>query len=345
MQINAADPHDQLALVSPFLLQTLADVVEAKGVSAERLCRGLGFTLDDLQDPTLRISYRQAVAMIERALAALPQQGLGLWVGSRNVLGTLGLLGHALSLCRTLGDAFELGIRHQHTSGTIVTADVGRQGQEFFVELQCRLPYGEVQIFAAEEFFASLLIYGRALVSPAFQALRVEFMHAAPAYTELYRQLLGPHVRFGCLHARMVIEARWLQMSLPNHHPVALRQALKLLELESAQVHQKMDLIQAVERALSRDLRAGSHIEQVAGDLNMSGRTLRRRLSEHGLTFETLLERVRQARTLNLLSNPELSIERITEEVGYSDVRSFRRAFKRWTGLSPSAFREEAVPH
>ncbi len=101
MQIKAADAHDQLALVSPFLLQTLADVAEAKGVSAERLCRGLGFTLDDLQDPTLRISYRQAVAMIERALAALPQQGLGLWVGSRNVLGTLGLLGHALSLCRT----------------------------------------------------------------------------------------------------------------------------------------------------------------------------------------------------------------------------------------------------
>lgn len=70
----------------------------------------------------------------------------------------------------------------------------------------------------------------------------------------------------------------------------------------------------------------------------MSGRTLRRRLTEHGLTFEALLERVRQARTLNLLGNPELSIERITEEVGYSDVRSFRRAFKRWTGLSPSAF-------
>ena len=59
MQIKAADAHDQLALVSPFLLQTLADVAEAKGVSAERLCRGLGFTLDDLQDPTLRISYRQ----------------------------------------------------------------------------------------------------------------------------------------------------------------------------------------------------------------------------------------------------------------------------------------------
>ena len=75
----------------------------------------------------------------------------------------------------------------------------------------------------------------------------------------------------------------------------------------------------------------------------MSSRTLRRRLTEHNLTFEALLEQVRRGRTLNLLANPGLSIERITEEVGYSDVRSFRRAFRRWTGMSPSAFRNESA--
>jgi AraC-like DNA-binding protein len=77
----------------------------------------------------------------------------------------------------------------------------------------------------------------------------------------------------------------------------------------------------------------------------MSSRTLRRRLTEHALTFEALLEQVRQARTMSLLANPDMPIERITEEVGYSDVRSFRRAFKRWTGMSPSAWRNDANPH
>lgn len=182
------------------------------------------------------------------------------------------------------------------------------------------------------------MIYGRTLVGSEFKPLRMEFMHAPPAYAAEYQRLSGDDVRFGCLHNRMVLEAQWLDVPLPNHHALALRQALGLLELESAQLHRKMDLIQAVERAISRDLQ-GSQLEKVASDLNMSGRTLRRRLTEHGLTFEALLEQVRRARCMGLLGNPSLSIERITQEVGYSDVRSFRRAFKRWTGLSPSAFR------
>jgi hypothetical protein len=124
MNVKVQDPTFELALVSPFLLQTLAEVVQNKGVDPQSLCRGLGFTLEDLQDPTQRISYRQAVAMIQRALKVLPNQGLGLWVGAQNVLGTLGLLGHVLSLCKTLRDAFALGIRHQHTSGGIVVSSV-----------------------------------------------------------------------------------------------------------------------------------------------------------------------------------------------------------------------------
>ncbi|WP_432754233.1 AraC family transcriptional regulator [Pseudomonas sp. WMBT8] len=338
MHSKTVDPHYELALVSPFLLQTLGQVVAQKGANAEHLCRGLGFTLADLEDPALRISYRQAVAMIQRALKILPEQGLGLCVGNQNVLGTLGLLGHVISLCKTLRDAFAVGERHQHTSGGIATSRTHEGTQEVMVDVECLLPYAEVQVFAAEEFFASLMIYGRTLVGSEFKPLRMEFMHAPPVYAGEYQRLFGDDVRFGCLHNRMVLETRWLDVPLPNHHALALRQAIGLLELESAELHRKMDLIQAVERAISRDLQ-GSQLEKVARDLNMSGRTLRRRLTDHGLTFEALLEQVRRSRTMGLLGNPGLSIERITQEVGYSDVRSFRRAFKRWTGLSPSAFR------
>lgn len=72
MNVKVQDPTFELALVSPFLLQTLAEVVHNKGLDPEHLCRGLGLTLEDLQDPAQRISYRQAVAMIQRGLKVLP---------------------------------------------------------------------------------------------------------------------------------------------------------------------------------------------------------------------------------------------------------------------------------
>ena len=102
----------------------------------------------------------------------------------------------------------------------------------------------------------------------------------------------------------MAIASHWLDMRLPNHNLPALRQALALLEQESTQVHRKLDLVQAVERAIARDLSLGSQIERISAELNMSSRTLRRRLAEHGLTFEALLEQVRRGRAMSLLGNP-----------------------------------------
>lgn len=334
------DPQLDLALASPFMLQTLVQLASDRGLDGERLCRGLGFTPAELQDPAQRIACRQAVALIQRALQALPGQGLGLWVGHRNVLGTLGLLGHVLSLCRTLRDAFEVGMRYQHASGGIAVYSLHEDVRETLIEVECRLPYADIQVFAVEEFFASLMVYGRTLIGAEFQPMRFEFTHAAPAYQDSYVQLLGPAVTFGCLHNRMVIASRWLDRPLPGHQPVALRQALKLLELECAPLQHKASLLQSVERAIARDLPEGCRIDSVATDLNMSSRTLRRHLTEHGVTFEGLQEQVRQSRAMSLLGNPNMPIERIAEALGYSDVRGFRRAFKRWTGQSPSAWRD-----
>ena len=70
----------------------------------------------------------------------------------------------------------------------------------------------------------------------------------------------------------MAIASHWLDMRLPNHNLPALRQALALLEQESTQVHRKLDLVQAVERAIARDLSLGSQIERISAELNMSSR-------------------------------------------------------------------------
>ena len=79
--------------------------------------------------------------------------------------------------------------------------------------------------------------------------------------------------------------------------------------------------------------------EQLAARLNISPRTLRRRLEQEGTTFQELLAKVRSTLAKELLLTGKLSVEQVSERLGYSDAGSFYHAFKRWTGKPPSAFR------
>ena len=80
-------------------------------------------------------------------------------------------------------------------------------------------------------------------------------------------------------------------------------------------------------------------LETLAGRLCVTSRTLKRHLIRGGLRFQDLLDQMRHAHAVRLLEQPELSVEEIAERVGYASAASFHRAFRRWTGLSPGAFR------
>jgi AraC-like DNA-binding protein len=81
------------------------------------------------------------------------------------------------------------------------------------------------------------------------------------------------------------------------------------------------------------------NLEEVAAELHVSRRTLTRRLDAQGLSFSALVESERRDRALALLSSPDVSLDDVTEHLGYSTVACFVRAFHRWTGATPAAYR------
>lgn len=339
MSPDLDDARAAAAIFPPFLPDTLSRVAAARGVEPDLLCRGLGFTPADLADPGFRMSYRQCSQMIRRALRLLPEPGLGLAVGAHNRLGTLGLLGHALALCPSFGEALEVGARYQLLAGGITHWQPRRCGDELRIEVDFRFPDPAIQVFCVEEFFASVRVYGAALFGPELQPRRLEFAFPAPPALEAYRQAFAAPLHFGCEGSAMVFAGEWWEQPLPNHNALALRQVLQLLDTELAQQHAAFDLAAMVERAIRNSLRDGPSLERIAGDLNLSSRSLRRRLGEQGLSFEGLLDNVRHTQALSLLTNPDLSLDEVAARAGYGDRRSFRRAFKRWTGVSPAQYR------
>ncbi|HEY9102617.1 AraC family transcriptional regulator [Chitinimonas sp.] len=340
---DITDDRYTVANLPVYLLRCLAATAEDLGIPASRLCMGLGLSVDDLANPASRISYRQGSIMIRRALQMAPGQGLGLIIGERETIASIGLLGYAMLTSRTLGEAVALGLSQQKFAGSMLQFDLDQDAQTTVVTASLKFPEPEIHIFLVEEAFASFLQIARSLVGIAFKPKWVDLAYPEPVYAAEYRRVFDCPLRFGQKTSAFAADASWIAKPLLTYDPLSHRQALEFLEIGISRERDKTELFESVERAIRQRMQQAPTLSDVAGMLCLSERTLRRRLSDSGVTYQALLDSVRKNRAIELLANPRLSIEQVALEVGFSDAHNFRRAFRRWTGSAPSELREPGL--
>lgn len=337
------DARYTAAVIPTTILAVLAQLADAEDVALEPWLAGLGITRAQIDDASVRVSYRQASLIIKRALRAIPRSDFGLEVGAHQSNGTFGVMGLAMMTARTFGEAVAIGVEYADITGALMDVELETpNAQEVALVARPRFPDEEILGFLCEELFASTLNLARNLVGAAFRPERLELTYPAPPHAARYRSLFGCEVRFGASRNRMVVAARWLEQRLPTHHPVSAQQALAICREQAAQIKRQSEIIASVERILRRRLAEHPTLGEVAQNLNLSERTLRRHLASAGRVYRDIHDQLRAERALELLSAGSLSIAAIGSEVGYSDAREFRRAFKRWTGAPPTAVRHIA---
>jgi AraC-like DNA-binding protein len=103
------------------------------------------------------------------------------------------------------------------------------------------------------------------------------------------------------------------------------------------------DFVQGVREAIRAALRDGApQVGGVAKGLHVSLRTLQRRLTEHGTSFQDEVDAVRRELAFQYLKDPHLGVSEVAFLLGYAELSTFDRAFKRWTGMTPRVWREGA---
>ncbi|MBS0571287.1 MAG: AraC family transcriptional regulator [Proteobacteria bacterium] len=332
------DVRNSAATIPTTILAVLAQVADEEGMAVEPWLAGLGLTRMQIDAAATRVSYRQAVIIIRRALRSLPFADIGLRVGSRQSLGTFGVLGLAMMTQRTFGEAMAIGIEHHPISGALMDLEFEKlDGGAGALLARPRARAETLLPFLCEELFSSSLVLCRSLLGPGFRLARLELTYPEPAYAAEYRRLFRCEVRFGAIHNRAVVDGQWLNMVLPTHHPVSAQQALAICREQSASLERQSDVVASVERMLRLQLQRHPRLGEIAAGLNLSERTLRRHLAACGQVFREIHDRIRTERALELLRAGALRIGEIGAAVGYSDPREFRRAFKRWTGAPPRA--------
>jgi AraC-like DNA-binding protein len=179
-----------------------------------------------------------------------------------------------------------------------------------------------------------------ALLGSHWHPYSVNFMHQAPDNLHLHRRLFGCKLEFGSEFNGIVCPDISLDMTNPNADPAMARYAQSYLD--SLQGHEGTSMLFEVRKAIYLLLPMGrATIEQVAQSQGMNVRTLQRRLKDDGCAFNDVINDVRRDLVLRYLDNPNYSLSRIADMLGYSMASSFTRWFISQFGMPPATWRAQ----
>ncbi|HEX7645497.1 MAG TPA: AraC family transcriptional regulator [Burkholderiaceae bacterium] len=321
-------------------LQPLLEAAAARGVSAAEL--QLGARLDCALAPLPESIDAEAYERLLELGAELGKDAdFGLHTGERVKLGTYNVYGLILLSCRDFGQALQQTMRFES-----LAHDLGRstlEVQDGMAEYRWQPNDPAAGRHLAESVFAGIRVFADWLAGQPLPPAAVSFTHAAPADTSEHRRIFGDQVRFGAAVNAARFDPALLAMPVPNAdigmYPVLQQHAERLLR-EKARAEADGSIVALVCGSIARRLaQDGARVADVAQDLDMSQRTLQRKLTDAGLTFGQLLDRTRRELAERYLGEGQFGIAEIAFMLGYREQSSFNHAFKEWTGKNPGAYR------
>jgi len=310
-------------------LRDLVELAHEKKIAPAQLLAGLPVTVDQLADPTTRVPLRVCEAAIARAIELTREPALALHLGLRMRVSTHGFLGFAAMTAGTVREALELAVRFAAIRTSVIGLALVVEGDTAQLVIEERQGLGALREFVVLALLVGIWQLGTELTGTSPEGY-AECAFAAPAFT-------APRIRFGCPANRLVFSATLLDLPLKNADTVATRLAIEQCERELASTTDG-ELAARIRAALEAD--AAITLPVVAKKLKLSTRTLKRRLADQHTTFSKLRDDLRRQRALLLVDNRTLSIGEVATRLGYTELPNFTRAFRKWTGVTPIAYRD-----
>ena len=316
----------------------LADLVQRWGVTAGALLKGTRLRKDELSQPGRSLPVPSMVHLVERARALTGEPALGIYFGLQMRISWHGYLGLAAMTAQTAREALELAARFLPTRTGALTLRLEVEGPRAALILDERADFGAARDAILLSLVVGIWQLGCTLTGRRLEG-RAELALPEPAYIARFRGLLPGALRFEAREHRLLFPTATLALPLTTADPAALLLTREQCERELDALGFAGPFRDRV-RALALSGSGGARtLEEVAAQVHVSPRTLKRRLAEQGTSYSELLEAERERRARQLLDTTSLSVDAIAERLGYSDPANFSRAFRRWTGHTPGALR------
>lgn len=319
------------------------EAAAAHGASADEVLAAARLAPDELEDHNGRTSVLAVGTILLRALELTGEPGLGYEIGLRSSLTSHGLMGYAMMSSSTLREAIELGIELLHARLPVFDLDLRTEGDVAMVSVVETVPLEPVRQAMLDLFLVGLARLGPSLTEHRFGPDDVDlwFDAAEPDHHERWIERLPP-CRFEMGVTQVRFPAAHLDRRPETANPLTARAVADQCRRELEELGLAGDVRGQVRAALRTGELGYPALGDVADRLGISTRTLKRRLREHGTSYQHEVDVARRAEALRLLATTSLTVEQVADRLGYADASSFRRAFQVWTATTPGAFRDRS---
>jgi AraC-like DNA-binding protein len=316
----------------------LADLVGRWGIASAALFRGTSLRRAELSRPGARLPIADMERLVERARLLTGEPAIGIYFGLQMRVSWHGYLGLAAMASQNVRQALELAVRFVPTLTDAFALRMEIDGKKASLVIGERADFGSARDAILLALIVGLWQLGCTLTGRQLGG-RADVAVPEPDYLRRFKSVMPGMVRFGQPENRLWFDADTLALPFVTADAAALAMTREQCERELDALGFEGPFADRV-RSLSLHGGGGARsLVDVAVQLHVSTRTLKRRLAELGTTYSALLDDERKRRALALLRTTTLTMDEIAERLGYSDVANFGRAFRRWTGSTPGKVR------
>lgn len=289
-----------------------------------------------------RITALQMEALSDAAMRELDDEALG-WFERRLPWGSYGMLARASISAPHLGLALARWCRHHGLIAPDIQLQLSEQAGIATLTLHEVRALGEMREFCLLSVLRNIHGFASWLINEPISLLHASFPFAEPAHASVYHVLFAPgSVEFEAPVASLQFESRWLQAPLARDEAALNRMLQRALPIQVRPYQREKTLVQRVRQLLAASGEEQQTAETLSRQLHLSQRSLHRQLKEEGASLQALKDDIRRERAIALLLRTSRPIKRVAQACGFLNDKSFIRAFRLWTGLSPSEFRKTA---
>jgi len=305
---------------------------------------GTNVSYDALMTLDGTITLDEMAQIYRNAQAISDLEDLGLTVGSQLHLSSHGPLGVAASSAPDLRAALTLFAKYSRTRAEFFNVTINGHPEGVRVSFSETFDLTDLREFILETALIGLFSSITSFVGVGQFKGEVKFSYSKPSYWKKYHHYFGENVLFDQTTTEIIVLDSILSAPSPVADPVMHQEAVAICErhLQAMQGGEATELALSTHEIVTHLMRENPGriwgLNDVAEQLHISPRTLIRKLESEGKKFQTLRDELSKKQVAKYLSDVDLSVESVGYLMGFSDVSSFRRSFKRWFGETPSQY-------